>query len=72
MLVVTRKTEEGIVIDGGIRIIVLGVEDGKVKLGIDAAREKGIYRKEIYEAILRENREAASANKSALDHLPKV
>jgi carbon storage regulator len=72
MLVVTRKVNEGIVIDGEIRVVVVGVEDGKVKLGIDAPRDKGIYRQEIYEVIKQENREAATADKTALDHLPRV
>ena len=72
MLVVTRKVNEGIVIDGESRVVVVGVEDGKVKLGIDAPRDKGIYRQEIYEVIKQENREAATADKTALDHLPRV
>ena len=72
MLVVTRKVNEGIVIDGEIRVVVVGVEDGKVKLGIDAPRDKGIYRQEIYEVIKQENREAATADRTALDHLPRV
>ena len=72
MLVVTRKVNEGIVIDGEIRVVVVGVEDGKEKLGIDAPRDKGIYRQEIYEVIKQENREAATADRTALDHLPRV
>ncbi|HHY81566.1 MAG TPA: carbon storage regulator CsrA [Clostridiales bacterium] len=69
MLVVTRKAKEGIVIDGNIEIIVLGVEDGKVKLGIAAPKEKKVYRKEIFEAIKQENQEALKADKDALSFL---
>jgi carbon storage regulator len=71
MLVVTRKLNEGIVIDENIQVIVLGVEDGKVKLGIEAPREKRILRKEIYEAIKLENQEAIQIDKSIIHNLPR-
>lgn len=71
MLVVTRKLEEGIVIDGDIEIVVLGIEDGKVKLGIEAPKGKKIYRKEIYTAIREENQQAIHTDKNILNHLPK-
>lgn len=71
MLVVTRKLDEGIIIDGDIEVVVLGIEDGKVKLGIEAPKEKKIYRREIYTAIKEENQQAININKNVLSHLPK-
>ncbi len=71
MLVVTRKLNEGIVIDENIQVIVLGIEDGKVKIGIDAPREKRILRKEIYEAIKLENQEAVQIDKNIIYNLPR-
>ncbi len=71
MLVVTRKLDEGIVIEGDIEIIVLGIEDGKVKIGIEAPKDKGIYRKEIYEVIKEENQQAIQTTKNILKQLPK-
>lgn len=71
MLVITRKSEEGIIIDGDIEIVVLGIEDGKVKLGIEAPKNKKIYRKEIFEAIKAENQKAININKDILNNLPK-
>ncbi|KPU26429.1 carbon storage regulator [Caloranaerobacter sp. TR13] len=62
MLVLTRKKNESIVINGDIEIIVVGVEDGKVKLGIKAPKNIEIHRKEIYEAIQKENQKAASTH----------
>ena len=53
MLVVTRKHDESVIIDGHIIVKVLGIEDGKVKLGIDAPKKIKIYRHEVYEAIKR-------------------
>ncbi|MCD5415286.1 MAG: carbon storage regulator CsrA [Clostridiales bacterium] len=58
MLVLTRKKDESIIIDGNIEIKVLGIEDGKVRLGINAPKEIEIYRKEIYSEIEKQNKEA--------------
>lgn len=71
MLVVTRKLDEGIVVEGDIEIVVLGIEDGKVKIGIEAPKDKGIYRKEIYEVIKKENQQAIQTTKNILKQLPK-
>lgn len=71
MLVITRKIDESLIIDEDIEIVVLGIEDGKVKLGIEAPKTKKIYRKEIFEAIKKENQEATKINKNLLSNLPK-
>ena len=48
MLVLTRKKGEAIVIGDNIRIVVCGIEDGKIRLGIEAPREIEILREEIH------------------------
>lgn len=58
MLILTRKKDEGLIIDDRIRIYVVGIEDGKVKLGIDAPKDVTILRNEVYERIGESNREA--------------
>lgn len=60
MLVLSRKSNESIMIGGNIEIVVLGVEGDTVKLGIRAPREVDIHRKEIYMAIQEENRAAVT------------
>jgi carbon storage regulator len=70
MLVVTRKHDESVIIDGKITIKVLAIEDGKVKLGIDAPQSIKIYRQEVYEAIKKENEEAVSIKLDMLTKLP--
>ncbi|MDQ8734020.1 carbon storage regulator CsrA [Paenibacillus sp. LHD-38] len=60
MLVLSRKSNESIMIGGNVEIIVLGVEGDNVKLGIRAPKEVDIYRKEIYIAIQAENLAAAT------------
>lgn len=64
MLVLTRKKEQSIVIDGKTEIIVLDVSGETVKLGIKAPREVSVHRKELYEAIRNENIRAAGTGSS--------
>ena len=47
MLVLSRKFHESIVIDGGIKITVVGIRGDKIKLGIEAPREVGVMREEL-------------------------
>jgi carbon storage regulator len=64
MLVLSRKSQESIVIDGHIEVTVLSVEGDIVKLGINAPKEVSIFRKELYEAIQVSNQEAADTGAS--------
>lgn len=47
MLVLSRKPNEEIVIDGNIRVRVLGVFGGRIRLGIDAPPEIAVRRSEL-------------------------
>lgn len=47
MLVLSRKLNEGIVIDGNITVTVIEVRGNRVKLGIIAPKDKVIRRDEI-------------------------
>lgn len=71
MLVLTRKVDEGIAINGEIEVVVLGVEDGKVKLGVKAPKDIKVYRKEVLEAIRKENKEASNINEEIFNFLSK-
>lgn len=51
MLVLSRKTDESIVIDENIIITVIEVRGDKVRLGIQAPREVPIHRSEVHAAI---------------------
>ena len=62
MLVLTRRIDESIVINGEIVITVLEVgRNGQVRLGIEAPRHYQIYRHELLLEIQRENRDALSS-----------
>jgi carbon storage regulator len=54
MLVLSRKKDESIVIDGNIVITVVEVRGDRVRLGIQAPREIPIHRSEVHEAIKNE------------------
>ncbi len=51
MLVLTRKPGQSIMIGDGVEIQVLSVAGEKVRIGVTAPREVGIYRNEVYERI---------------------
>jgi carbon storage regulator len=69
MLVLTRKKNEAIQVGDDIEIKVLGVEGDQIKLGIHAPKSIDIHRKEIYEAIQKENSEAANISLDVLEVL---
>jgi len=71
MLVLSRKLNEKIVIDDQIEITVVGIENGKVQLGIDAPKNIEIMRKELLEDVKEENQEAVK-NKKLLDQLNNI
>lgn len=59
MLVLSRLRDETIMIGDEIEITVVDIRGDKVRLGINAPREVQVHRKEVYEAIKRENAEAS-------------
>lgn len=71
MLVLSRKREEGIVIDGDIEIKVIEIEDGRVRLGITAPKSKEIVRMELYDKVEAENK-AAVGKKGQLEEMKKM
>lgn len=59
MLILTRKSGEGIRIGKDIVLTVLENSSGYVRIGVEAPRDIPVYRNEIYESIQEENRAAA-------------
>ena len=72
MLILTRKLGENIRIGDKIRITVLDVKGGQVKLGIDAPAHIAVHREEIYEKIRDENRRASSVSPRTLKEVASV
>jgi carbon storage regulator len=55
MLVLSRQRDESIVIGDDIIITVVDIRGDKVRLGITAPTSVPVHRKEVYNAIQREN-----------------
>jgi carbon storage regulator len=51
MLVLTRKTNQSIMIGDDIEVSVLAVSRDKIRLGITAPRDVPVFRKEVYVSI---------------------
>ena len=60
MLVLSRQRDETIMIGDDVEITVVDIRGDKVRLGITAPRRIQVHRKEVYDAIKRENQRAAS------------
>jgi carbon storage regulator len=71
MLVLSRQRDETIMIGDDIEITIVDIRGDKVRLGITAPATIPVHRKEVYEAIQRENREAAKVKMEDLPNLPK-
>jgi carbon storage regulator len=67
MLVLTRKRGEGVAIGPDIRIVVLGIKNGQVRLGVEAPRTTEVHRDEVYVRIQEENQLAARTPVVPLD-----
>jgi carbon storage regulator len=61
MLVLSRKLNEKIVIDGDIVITVAKIEGGQVRVGIEAPAQIKVYREEVLDRSRREATRAAMA-----------
>jgi carbon storage regulator len=55
MLVLSRQRDESIIIGDNIVVTIVDVRGDKVRLGIEAPGEIPVHRREVYEAIQREN-----------------
>lgn len=66
MLILSRRPGEAILLDGGIRVVVVACDKRGVRLGIEAPAEVGIVREELAREIAAENQRApATAQASA-------
>ena len=73
MLALTRKIGERIVIGDNIVITIVNIHGDNIRLAIDAPKEIKIYRGEIYDSIVAENKQAAVASQvGKLDMLKDI
>jgi carbon storage regulator len=57
MLVLTRKCQQTVIVSGAdgisilLKVTVLGIDNGKVRLGFEASDDVPVYRQEVWERI---------------------
>ena len=67
MLVLTRKTNQSIMIGDAVEISVLAVSRDKIRLGITAPRDVPVFRKEVYPSIQEEQLNAGQGAAKQVD-----
>ena len=73
MLVLSRQRDESIIIGDNIVVTIVDIRGDKVRLGIEAPTEIPVHRREVFEAIQRENQQASRMQPkdvSSLRHAP--
>ena len=63
MLVLTRKSNQSIMIGDDIEVSVLSIMGEKVRIGIQAPRDVPVFRREVYLEIQQERRGVASGDR---------
>ncbi|MHC1682452.1 MAG: carbon storage regulator CsrA [Clostridiaceae bacterium] len=69
MLVISRKKNESLLIGDDIEVTVTQIENGSVKIAINAPKSVRILRKELIEAVTNENQNATMTDLNLLKHI---
>ena len=72
MLILSRKTDESIMIGDQIEVSIVDIKGDQVKVGIKAPRSIKVYRQEVYKAIQLENINAAKTKPGVLPKLDNL
>ncbi|HHN63781.1 MAG TPA: carbon storage regulator [Nitrospirae bacterium] len=72
MLILTRKSDEAIRIGDDIVVKILEIKGGQVRLGIEAPKDKRIYREELFQRIVEENIRSSKTAPLIFDELKEV
>jgi carbon storage regulator len=65
MLILSRKVNEKVVIGDDISVSIIEIRGDQVRIGIDAPKKIKVFRQEVFDAIMDENR-AALKSKSEI------
>jgi len=69
MLILTRKSGEGIRIGDSITLRIIEIRGNQVRLGVDAPKNISVHREEIYELIREQNTKAAQSSPASAEEL---
>ena len=69
MLVLSRQRDESIIIGDNVVVTIVDIRGDKVRLGIQAPQEIPVHRREVYEAIQRENLQASQLDRKDVSGL---
>jgi carbon storage regulator len=72
MLVLSRRIGEGITIGTDVRVQIIEIKGGQVRLGIEAPPSVKVHRDEVFLKIRNENQQAASTGVLPLDALKQL
>ena len=72
MLVLTRKSNQSIMIGDDIEVSVLAIMGEKVRIGIEAPRSVPVFRKEVYLEIQQDSRSPDEDRKAVDEALDKL
>lgn len=65
MLILTRKLEQGIVIDGQVVVRILAIDGERIKIGVEAPRAISVLREELIREVADQNQAASNAHEHA-------
>ena len=71
MLILTRKTNQKLIINDNIEIVILESYKNTVKIGVNAPSNVQIYREEIYNEIKKSNKQAQITDINAINKIAK-
>lgn len=72
MLVLSRRTNQSVIIGHDVVVTVLEVRGDVVRLGISAPRDVSVHREEVFEELKKSNQAAASPAQDALRQLSEI
>jgi carbon storage regulator len=66
MLILTRRSGQSLYVGDNIRITVLGIQGKQVKIGLELPEDMTVYRDEVYQRVMEENRMAVQTSNEDL------
>jgi carbon storage regulator len=66
MLILTRRSGQSLYLGDNIRITVLGIQGKQVKIGLELPEDMTVYRDEVYQRVMEENRMAIQTSNEDL------